>query len=223
MSDEFPPNSLTARDDRAEKRSAKDAPEKKEVQRIVKGRVVQRKKPLHKKFIEAFRPEDNVGFLEHMILDVAVPSIKDGIAFITTEAIENALGTSGTRSRRSRGSGYTSYNRMSDARPRSRRDRDDDKRPSRRDRDRDRDSGPNVDQREWIVESRVEAEEIVDALIELISKYDQATMRDLLSMLGEQHTYTDEDWGWTDLRGARIHRIGRDGYLLDLPRAEPLD
>lgn len=70
--------------------------------------------------------------------------------------------------------------------------------------------------------SRIECEMVLDQLIELISKYETATLRDLLTMVGENHSYTDEDWGWTDLRGGRVHRV-RDGYLLDLPRPEPLD
>ena len=78
------------------------------------------------------------------------------------------------------------------------------------------------DVREVILDSRVEAEEVLDSLIELSSKYDAATMRDLLSLIGEPHNTTHEDWGWYDLRGARIHRVG-GGYLLDLPRPEPLD
>jgi len=73
-----------------------------------------------------------------------------------------------------------------------------------------------------VLETRVEAEEVIDNLFELISKYDVATMRDVLSMVGEPHNPTHEDWGWTDLRGARVHRV-REGYLLDLPRPEALD
>ena len=33
--------------------------------------------------------------------------------------------------------------------------------------------------------------------------------------------YTDEKWGWTTLRNARVIRV-RDGYTLELPRPEPL-
>lgn len=75
---------------------------------------------------------------------------------------------------------------------------------------------------ELIVETRAEAHEILDGLFELLSKYQVVTMRDLLSMCGESHTNTDEDWGWYDLRGARAHKI-REGYLIDVPRPEPLD
>lgn len=215
MENEFPPNSHTRKEPRVDRRSEK-TPEKKEVVRVTRSKATVRKRPLYKKFLDAFRPEDNVGFVEYTLLDVLVPGIKDAMADAVHGTIDNAFGTH-SRSRhyrRGRG-GYTSYNRMSDARPRGRRDRDDDIRDRRAPR------GPS-DHREIIVDSRVEAEEVVDSLIELASKYDVATMRDLLSMVGEPHNYTDEDWGWTDLRGTRIHRV-RDGYLIDLPRPEALD
>lgn len=219
MENEFPPNSHSKREARPARRTEK-APDRKDVRRVTTNKVILRKKPLYKKFLEAFRPEDNVGFVEHTLLDVLVPGIKDAMADAVHGTIDNAFGTSGGTRRRRRDGGYTSYNRMSSSsRSRGRdRDRDDDRRPKRRERD-DRMAD---DVREIIVDSRPEAEEILDTLIELASKWDQATMRDLLSMIGEPHNSTHEDWGWFDLRGARIHRVS-GGYLLDLPRPEYLD
>lgn len=219
MENEFPPNSHIAKEARPTKnRPEKTVSAKKEVARVTRSKATLRKKPLHKKFFEAFRPEDNVGFVEYTLLEVLVPGIKDALADAVHGTIDNALGT--TRSRgRSRREGYTSYNRMSSARPRGAsrdRDRDDDRRGRRRE------TRVADDVREVILDTRVEAEEVIDSLIELASKYDVATMRDLLSLIGEPHNPTHEDWGWSDLRGARIHRVG-GGYLLDLPRPEPLD
>lgn len=218
MENEFPPNSHTKREARST-RNAEKPPAKKEVVRVTRSKATLRKKPLRKKFFDAFRPEDNVGFVEYTLLEVLVPGIKDALADAVHGTIDNALGTtSSVRRRRHREGGYTSYNRMSDARPRGRhgRDRDDDRRGRRRE------TRVADDVREVILDSRVEAEEVVDSLIELASKYDVATMRDLLSLIGEPHNPTHEDWGWFDLRGTRIHRVG-GGYLIDLPRPEPLD
>lgn len=217
MENEFPPNSHIQKEARSDRRSERAPSEKKEVQRVTRGKAIVRKKPLYKRFFEAFRPEDNRNFFEYIVLEVLVDGIRDAAADAATSAVETALGSGGGRRRRHRGGGYTSYNRMGDARPRSRRDRDDDdRRPSRRD---DRRQDP----REVLLETRVECEEVLDNLIEIASKYDAATQRDLFSMIGEPHTPVDEDWGWSDFRGARIHHVGRDGYLLDLPRAEYLD
>lgn len=220
MDNEFPPNSHADREDRANRKSDKGTPEKKVVKRVTKGKAIQRKKPLRKRFVETFTGDDNVGVFEYVLLDVLIPGIKDIVADVSTTAIERSLfpGDDIRPRHRSRGGGrggYTSYNRMSSGRSRDRRDRDDDRRSSRRDR--------GGDHKEYIVPSRVEAEEVLETMYELLSKFDAVTKRDVLSMIGEPHLFTDEDWGWTDLRGARVHRIGRDGYLIDLPRPEPLD
>ena len=212
MENEFPPNSHARNDPRPVRGAVERKPEKKEVVRVTKGKTIQRKKPLRKKFVEAFRPEDGSGFVEYTLLEILVPGIKGAIADATTTAIENALGVGGRgHTSRSRGRGHVSYSRMSDPR-----DRRDDRRPPRRETRR------SSDVPEIILESRVEAELVIDQLFEQLSRYGVATMRDLLSMVGEPHNQIDEDWGWTDLRGSRAHRI-REGYLIDLPRPEPLD
>lgn len=221
MENEFPPNSHAKKEARPAREKSEAAPPKKEVVRVTRSKATLRKKPLHKKFFDAFRPEDNVGFVEYTLLEVLVPGIKDALADAVHGTIDNALGTSSRgrrRSSRDRG-GYTSYNRMSESR-RGRGDRDRDRDDDRRGRRRETRVADDV--REVILDSRVEAEEVVDSMIELASKYDCATMRDLLSLIGEPHNPTHEDWGWFDLRGTRIHRVG-GGYLIDLPRPEPLD
>lgn len=216
MENEFPANSHARRETRAPRQGEKPT-ERPVPARITKSKAIQRKKPLRKKFLEAFRPEDNVGFVEYTVLEVLVPGIKDALADAVHGTIDNALGSGGSaRRRRSGGGGYTSYNRMGSGRPRDRRDRDDDRRSSRRDISR------ASDHAEIVLDSRVEAEETLDGMYELLSKYDAVTRRDFLSMVGEPTTPIDEDWGWTELRGARVHRV-REGYLIDLPRPEPLD
>lgn len=221
MENEFPPNSHTRREARASRDRDVEPSEKKEVRRVTTNKVVRRKKPLYKQFLDAFRPEDNRGFVEYTVMEVLVPGIKDSMADSATSAIEHALGVDAPRRRRRRGGGsYTEYNRMTSGRRRGRRDRDDD--DDRRGRRHERETRVADDAREVILETRAEADEVLDALVELISMYDVATMRDLLSLIGEPHNPTHEDWGWYDLRGARAHRIS-GGYLLDLPRPEPLD
>lgn len=219
MENEFQGNSHSEREERPRRKSEKQEKAPKEIKQIATGRVRTRKKPLRKRIAETFTGDDQVGVMEYVLLDVLVPGVKDIIADVSTTAIERSLFGGDVRSsRRSRhGGSYTSYNRMSNSSRRDRGgrgDRDDDRRDRRRDR--------GHEQREYLCASRVEADEILDTMIECISKYDSVSKRDLLSMLGESHNYTDEDWGWYDLRGARVHRVGRD-YLIDLPRPEPLD
>jgi hypothetical protein len=74
---------------------------------------------------------------------------------------------------------------------------------------------------EIVLQSRTEAEEVIDRLFDLVSRYDTATVADLYELVGIQGSHTDHKWGWTDLRGADVSRT-RDGYLLDLPDPIPL-
>ena len=75
---------------------------------------------------------------------------------------------------------------------------------------------------EIVLDQRAEAEEVIDRLYDVVSRYESATVADLYDLVGLPSTHTDHKWGWTDLRGAGVSRI-RDGYLLDLPDPEPLD
>ena len=75
---------------------------------------------------------------------------------------------------------------------------------------------------EIVLEARAEAEEVIDRLFEVVSRYGTATVADLYELVGIAGTHTDNKWGWTDLRGAGVSRV-RGGFLLDLPEPQPLD
>jgi hypothetical protein len=75
---------------------------------------------------------------------------------------------------------------------------------------------------EIILPTRVEAEEVIDRMFDIVSQYETATVADLYELVGINSNYTDGKWGWSDFRGAGVSRV-RNGYLLDLPRPESLD
>ncbi len=81
-------------------------------------------------------------------------------------------------------------------------------------------AGHNFD--EIILDQRAEAEEVIDKLFELVSRYDTATVADLYELVGLSATHTDHKWGWSDLHGSGVSRV-RGGYLLDLPEPVPFD
>lgn len=74
---------------------------------------------------------------------------------------------------------------------------------------------------EIVLQSRTEAEEVVDRLFEVVSRYGSASVADLYELVGLSSTHTDNKWGWDDLQGAGVSRV-RGGFLLDLPEPEPL-
>lgn len=201
--------------------AAKDR-EPKKVQQVVSGEVVRRKKPLRKRFSETFVGGDARGVGSFVMLDVLIPAAKDAIADAFSQGIERMLfGEVRSSSRRGHGAsrfGSTQYGHVSYNRPtalQGRREDPRDRMPSRRAR-------ANHDFDEIILSTRVEAEEVIDRLFDLVARYEQATVSDLYELVGVTGDYTDEKWGWTDIRGAGVTRV-KGGYLLDLPRPEPLD
>ena len=73
-----------------------------------------------------------------------------------------------------------------------------------------------------IFEKRGEAEDVLSRMDELISTYHMASVADLFEFAGLTGPYTGNRYGWTDIRSASVVRT-KDGYMLKLPRALPLD
>lgn len=219
---DYPSNSSTPRPSPDEKKPVEEtAPNK--VEKIVEGNVIRRKKPLGRRFAETFIGGNAKTVLAYIVFEVLVPAAKDTIADVVTQGIERTLyGDARSTTRRGGGgyrpgrSEYVAYNRY--ATPGS----------SQGSRTRERED-PRMSQRgraahdfdEIILDSIGEANEVIEQLIELISRFERATVADLYDLVGIDSTHTDYKWGWTDLRGARATRVGR-GYLLDLPQPEPM-
>lgn len=198
--------------------SRRKAPgEQKKVERVVEGEVVRRKKTLGKRFSEHFFGSNARGVFGFVALDVLVPAAKDAITDAVSQGVERLIfGEARSTSRRTGrrpGESYINYNRYSS----SRRDHRDEPRQQL-----SRKARASHDFDEIILPTRVEADEVIDRLFDLVSKYETATVADLYDLVGISGNYTDDKWGWTDIRGAGVTRV-RNGYLLDLPRPEPLD
>ena len=69
---------------------------------------------------------------------------------------------------------------------------------------------------EYVLGSRQEAVDILDALRDNIEEYGMATVADYYDLLGETTEYTDNQWGWVDLSHTQIQAV-RNGYVLLLP------
>ena len=72
-----------------------------------------------------------------------------------------------------------------------------------------------------ILESRGDAEEVLNQLNDLIDVYRIASVADLYDLVGVTPNYTDFKYGWTNLANAEVVRT-RDGYKIKLPRALPI-
>ena len=215
---DYPNNSHQAKESKITVSNEEETPKK--VEKVIEGTVLRRKKPLSKRFSEMFIGGDSRTVSAYLFYDVLMPAAKDTIADVMTQGVERMLfGETRSTSRRAgnrRGnSGYVSYNRYSASTPPWEPRRDEPRSPSRRSR-----ATHNFD--EIILSTRVEAEEVIDRLFDLVARYESATVADLYELAGVTGSYTDDKWGWTDIRGAGVTRV-RNGYLLDIPKPEPLD
>lgn len=190
---------------------AKEKPVEKKVEKVVVSEVKRRKKPLGKRFSETFVGGDAQSVWMYVVNDVMVPAAKDMVADAVSQGIEKMLfGESRGRARGTVAAGYTSYNKISSG-----------KRPDPR-RDISTRARATHDFDEIILGTRAEAEQVLDQLFSIVSEYDVATVADLYEMVDQTGTFTDEKWGWTDMRGAGVTRV-KGGYLLDLPKPEYID
>ena len=191
--------------------SNKDKDEKKKIDPIVKGKVSAKKKSGARKFADVFIHEDVANVKNYIVMDVLLPAAKKAISDIVTNGIDMMLyGETGRSSRRDSRGSRVSYSRYYDE----------------RDRDRDRGSRGRTrvgyDYDDIILENRAEAVEVLDRMEDLLETYGIVSVADLYDLVGITGNYTDNKYGWTNLKNASIVR-SRDGYLLKMPKALPID
>ncbi len=180
--------------------------ERKKLEKVVTGTVKTKKRSETRKLADVFIAEDASNVKNYILMDVLVPAIKKAISDIVRDGIDMILyGESGGSKRKSRSSSsYVSYSSYSDRR--------DDRRSESSSRIR---GGYNPD--DIILESRAEAEDVLMRLDELLDQYGSVSVADLYDLIGKTCEYTDNKYGWTNLRNAEPVRV-RDGYLLKLPK-----
>ena len=190
-------------------------PEKKEEvaehrsEKIVKGKIKTRKKTFGSKVAKAIFAEDLPDVKEHVIWDVMIPGIRDGIRNSLINIVESIFGggiggsrSSGTRVSYRNGGGRD-YSRDYD-RPRSRR------------------SEGMYTFEDVIFDNRGEAEAVRDELNYNIERYHYASVLDYYDMCGLRTRPSDANFGWTNIDHATIERVS-GGYLLRLPDCMPIE
>ena len=54
-----------------------------------------------------------------------------------------------------------------------------------------------------------------------MDEYNIVRVADLYDLVGVTGNFTDNNYGWTNIRNAKIVRV-HDGYKIDMPRALPI-
>nr|DAD69325.1 MAG TPA: hypothetical protein [Siphoviridae sp. ctxZP4] len=179
------------------------------VERVVKTPARIDQGSLGRQALQAFFAEDIKEVGQYLLWDIALPSVKNAVSDIFTSGIDRLLfGGDGGPQRSRSNKTYTSYSN----RTYGRRETPTERTYTQRDR---RDH--NLES--IIFATRSEAEDVLNHLISICDQYDVATVGDLYGMAGISQSYTDENWGWRDLRSGRAVR-SRNGYILDLPKPE---
>ena len=206
--EEYKPNSYKSK-------GSDNKTERKKIKKVVTGVVKTKKKSAGKKVLENFILEDIDSVKSYVISSVVIPAVKDILYDTITSGLSMLLSgdgggsRSGYRGRRS-SSEYDSYQQYyKDKNKRSSKSRTPDRT--------DRYSNDDV-----ILDSRVEAEEVLEVLNEYIDEFGMVSLLEFYESVGKTSNYTDSKYGWFDLKSASISRT-RDGYLIKLPRPVLLD
>jgi hypothetical protein len=185
-----------------------DAPPAK---KMVEGKVVTRKVPWYKRFAHSLIADDASSIGDYLVVDILVPAVRNLIADTIKGGTDRVIyGHSRGRARGSmigeRGSLRTRYDQISEGEPR---------------RMLSREARATHNFNDIVLADREEAVEVVEALIDRVHRFKTAAVSDLYDFVGETGSYADRNWGWTDLRDADVRQV-RGGWLLDLPKPEPL-
>lgn len=188
----------------------KEAPEK--LDKVIAGTATTRKQPWWKRAGRSMVAEDATSIREYLLTDVLVPAVKNLIYDTITGAAGRGLyGTSrvGQNAGGPRMGLRTRYDQVGSN------DRGEPRKML------SREARANHDFGEVVLDTHEEAVMVVNNLIERLQRYNSVSVADLYDLVGVTGSFADQRWGWRNLDHADVRQV-RGGFLLDLPRPEPL-
>lgn len=180
-----------------------------DVKPIIKGPVKVKKKSEIGGFFSNFIQEDMNNIKSYIIIDILIPTIQKALWDTITNVADMMIypGGSGKNKRQSHGSKISYRNYY---------EREPERRPTS-----SYSGASSYD--EIVFESRGEAEMVIDAMNDIIAQYGMVSVLDYYDLANyENNNYTMSRYGWTNLSRASTVRV-REGYILKLPRAVPLN
>lgn len=202
---DFPSNSSKDKEAKQEKT------ERPAVERVVKGPVLARKKPLGAKFKEVFIGGESRAAIRYISYEVLLPALRNMVVDATTKGIERVIYGDESPRRSSYGSPRISYSSPSSGRRGGSRYEDPRRgRPSAR-----------REIMDLVFQSREEADNVLTVMLDILDRYDKVSVADMNELSGLHSTHVDVKWGWTDLRGVDVRQI-REGFIIDFPPPEPI-
>ena len=201
--EDYKPNSHRYKEEQKRK-----AQEKEKVEKVIKGTARTKKKTEVSKFASVFVSEDVANVKDYILMDVLIPAAKKTISEIISNGTDMILYGATGQTRKRSGASTVSYRNFYDDR------RDAERRPTR--------TRTSYDYDDVVLDTRGEAEDVLERMTELIDTYGCVSVADMYDLVGVTCNYTDNKYGWTNLRNAEPIRV-RDGYLLKLPKVTLID
>lgn len=209
MAEEIKPNSHAYKAEQQKKAS--------ENRKVVHGDVKRKKKSLAKRAEGAMLSENAETVKDYLIWDVLIPALRDTVVDLGKKALDAIFygdrRTSTSNIERKRSTSYVRYDKAS---------YEDDRPYSSRSRRSSRNLRAMHDFDDIVLDSRGDAEQVLDLLVESTMQYGMVSVADFYELVGLDVKYTDWRWGWYELSKARVERV-REGYVIMLPRPVMLD
>lgn len=186
--------------------------ENKRVEKVVHGKARKQSETGASKLTKAIFAEDVNDVKEYLVWDVLLPALKDTISDLFKKGIDAMLfGDSRPSTVKRNGStskvSYSSYYEREKERA--------NRGYSRRRRAAHQFDGIVFDRRD-------DAENVLEQLVDITMQYGLCSVADFYELAGIESEWTDEKYGWGELSEARVERV-RNGYIVALPKPEPID
>lgn len=173
----------------------------KKVEKVIAGQAKTKKNDI-RKLKELFISDDIENVRSYLLLDVIVPTVKDAIIDIVRMALFGSSGNGGTRRSGERTQYVNFYGKNNNTNNVTR-------------------AKVGYSYEDVIVPTRQDAEEVVYNLNSILDDYKLVSVADLYELVGVEARFTDNNYGWSDLRNVGIERVN-DGYLIRMPRVSAL-
>lgn len=178
--------------------------EKKPIEKAIKGKAVLKKR---NKVTDIFFSQDINAVKSYVFIDVIVPAIKKAVLDVIQDGAAMLIyGETRPSSKKNSGSRF-SYDKVGSR--------------SIYNSQLSRSRG-GFDFEGCVLESRGDAEDVLTSMYEILDRYHVVSVSDFCELVGVSGKFTDNKFGWYDLRDVYIQR-NRDGYILKLPKPEALD
>jgi len=198
----------------------KDAKGDKRLVKVVTGEVIRKPETLGHKFRNVFFGGDIKASARFVAADVMLPAFRDLLVDAIVNGAKGVIYGDTTARRRSaeyrpRVQYSNPINRSSTRDLREPRDRraylPDQPHPYR--------NQERIDRQDIVLARKEDAEIVVERLIDVVDKFEVASLADYYELVGLPSSHVDHKWGWTYLNNIEIRQT-RDGYIIDLPPLE---